>query len=194
MQDGDRKAFDEILGEIFAAIDKPLGEAQRSVFWKGLKDLGIVEFARIRDLLVQEFREREEPPRKFTVGDIWTAKRKLRAAAPSEPEAPAWKGDVWDIVANQQLQGHISRSMAQDSRCYGRGASAKGMKALTTPNADASPEFVRAMSTLVAFKNRWASLMRQSADEHGVPGTEQRQTWDECMRMAEKAISEKKAA
>jgi hypothetical protein len=42
VQDTDRKAFDEILGEIFAAIDKPLGESQRSAFWKALTDLSLL--------------------------------------------------------------------------------------------------------------------------------------------------------
>lgn len=194
MQDTERKAFDEILAEIFAAIDKPLWDAPKSVFWKGLRDLSITEFARIRDLLVQEFRQREEPPRKFTIGDIWAARKKLRAAAPTQPTAPAWKGDKWDIVANQQLHGHISRSMARDPMCYGRGASAKGMAASKDPNADASPEFVRAINTLMAFKNQWAQLMRDSADESGVPGTEQRQSWDACMRQAEAIIASEKAA
>jgi hypothetical protein len=193
MQDTERKAFDEILAEIFAAIDKPLGEAQKAVFWKALRDLGIMEFARIRDLLVQEYRQREEPPRKFTVGDIWTAKRKLRAAAPAESTTPVWTGDVWDIVANQQLHGHISRSMARDPQCYGRGATAHGMKVLKTPNADASPQFVRAINTLVAFKNQWAQLMRDSAVDGGVPGKDQRESWDNCMRMAEEAIALERA-
>ena len=196
MQDGDRKAFDEILAEIFAAIDKPLGESQRSVFWKGLHDLGLVEFARIRDLMVLDFRQREEPPRKFTIADIWAAKRKLRAAAPApESEVPRWTGDEWDMVANRQLLGHIARSIARDPQCYGKGPTVRGLKNTTTPNADASPGFVRAVNTLVAFKNQWAQLMRDSADaENCVPGTEQRQCWDHCMRMAADAIALKRAA
>ncbi len=194
MQDTDRKAFDEILGEIFASIDKPLGEAQRSVFWKGLKDISILEFARCRDLLVKEFREMEDPPRKFTVGDIWRARKKLRVVPPPPDNQPKWAGDVWEQVANQQLRRHIHTRIAGDSNCYGRGATMRGMKASTDPNADASPEFVRAVNTLVAYKNRWAQLIREAAGPEGVPAKDQRDMWDNCMRMAEQQIAEERAA
>jgi hypothetical protein len=173
VQDTDRKAFDEILGEIFAAIDKPLGEAQRSVFWKGLKDMSILEFARCRDLLVKEFREMEDPPRKFTIGDLWRARKKLRVVAPPKDDTPQWQGDVWDQVANNQLLRHITTRMAADSRCWGHRT---------------EPRFGRNVNVLVAFKNRWASLMREAAGPDGVLPKDQRDMWENCMRMAEREI------
>ena len=179
MQDNDRNAFEEILGEIFAAVDKPLGEAQRSVFWKGLKDISILEFARCRDSLVKDFREREEPPRKLTLSDIWSARKRLRAVAPPKDDALKWDGDVWDQVASQQLMRHITTVIPRGSERYGH----RG-----------SPQFASNIRALVALKNRWASLMREAADENGVPAAQQRDCWDECMRMAEESMRADKAA
>lgn len=171
MQENDRAAFEEILAEIFASIDKPLGEAQRSVFWKGLKDLGIVEFARIRDLLVREYRERDEPPRKLTIGDIWAAKRKLRAAAPREPTPEdAWQGDEWDQRANLRLLSYVLRACVR--------------------KVSFSPAQTR---VLVAHKNRWPDLFRGLTYDEA-PADEQQQTWDNCMRMAEAEMAQKRAA
>jgi hypothetical protein len=178
VQEGDRKAFDEILAEIFASIDKPLGEAQRSVFWKGLKDLSVLEFARIRDLLVRDYRERDEPPRKFTLADVWTARKRLRAAPPPQECGPKWDGDVWDQVANQQLLRHITTRIPADPMRYGHRT---------------SPVFASNIRALVAMKNRWASLMREAAGPAGVPAREQRDCWDSCMRMAEEAIAAERA-
>lgn len=172
MQDSDRKAFDEALAEIFAAIDKPLGEAQRNVFWKGLKDLGIVEFARIRDLLVREFRERDEPPRKFTIGDIWQAKRKLRAAAPAESPVDRWEGEEWDLKSNQRLLSYILRMWHKHNRHFTE----------------------RETWQLVAFKKRWAKLMRDSGPFEVVPMADQDASWDQMIRMAEEEFVRGKAA
>jgi hypothetical protein len=171
MQDTDRNAFEEILGEIFAAVDKPLGEAQRSVFWKGLKDISILEFARCRDMLVKDFREREEPPRKLTLADIWAARKRLRAVAPPKDDTPKWDGDVWDIAANNRMLGLVMRW------------------ALARRKMPA--EHVR---VFVAFKNRWAELMRESAVDGSVPVDEQNQCWKECLRMAEEAIAQERKA
>lgn len=166
MQDTERKAFDEILAEIFAAIDKPLGEAQRAVFWKGLRDLGIVEFGRIADFLVRDFREREEPPRKFTVGDIWTARKRLRASAPPTSDEPEWHGDNWDIQANNHMLALVLRA--------------------TLAKRKLSPFETR---IYVAFKNRWAQIMRESEVNDGVPASDQKHCWQECMRMADEEIA-----
>jgi hypothetical protein len=171
VQDTDRKAFDEILAEIFAAIDKPLGEAQRSVFWKGLKDMGVLEFARIRDLLLKDYREREEPPRKFTLGDIWTARKRLRAIAPRTDEAPPWPGDEWDRRGNLRMLSLVLRA------AYARRRLAEAEIHLR-----------------VAFKNRWTDLMRASGTPETVPLADQTECWASCMRMAEEAFAQERAA
>lgn len=171
MQENDREAFDVILAEIFAAIDKPLGEAQRSVFWKGLKDLGLVEFARIRDYLVREYREYEQPPRKFTVADIWAARKRLRAAAPKKDPANDWKGDEWDEKANLRLLGYVLRKAYQREKI--------------------SPE---ATWVLVEHKNRWSALMRAGGDFEAVPMADQDAAWIGAIRAAEQEFVREKAA
>lgn len=170
MQDTDRKAFDEILGEIFAAIDKPLGESQRSAFWKALSDMSILEFARIRDHLLREWRE-QDPPRKFTPGDIWRARKSLRAAPPSKSTDDGWTGDDWDLKANLRLLSYVLKA------CMAR--------------RKIDPSSTR---TLVAFKNRWAELMRISGPFEMVPMDEQDDSWKECIKQAETEIGRAKAA
>lgn len=107
MEANERKAFDTILGEMFAAIDKPLGDVKTEAFWKGLQRLSILDMARIRDEMLVTL-ETGEPPKTFSVSDIWAYKRKLRARAP--------------VVANQRqpanfeaaLQAEIARLTAND--------------------------------------------------------------------------------
>lgn len=171
MQDSDRNAFDEILGEIFAAIDKPLGESQRSAFWKALSDMGILELARCRDHLLREWRE-QDPPRKFTPGDIWRARKSLRAAAaPQKPVGDDWKGDDWDQKANLRLLSYVLKA------CVAR-------RVIDPPST----------RTLVAFKNRWAELMRACGPFEAVPMDEQDGSWAECIRQAEAEIGRAEAA
>lgn len=106
METGERGAFETILGEMFAALDKPLGEAKTEAFWKGLQRLSILEMARIRDELLSEL-ESTEPPKSFSVADVWALKRRLRARAP----ATINQGPVSIEVA---LQSEISRLTATD--------------------------------------------------------------------------------
>lgn len=171
MQETDRNAFDEILGEIFAAMDKPLGESQRSSCWKSLTDMSILEFARVRDHLLREWRE-QDPPRKFTPGDIWRARKALRAAPPASSADDGWRGDDWDQKANLRLYSVI-------------------LRAWQTSNRHFDPSQTR---TLVAFKNRWAELMRASGPFAAIPMDEQDDCWSECIRQAEAEIGRAKAA
>lgn len=197
MQAADREAFDTILAELFAAIDKPLGDTQRAAFWKGLQRMHIVEFARCRDQLLSEF-EKGEAPRKFGVPDIWAVKRRLRASAPSPTEQakePEWLGDRWDEEGSLHLQAYIRRRLSVDPQCFGRPASYMGMKTSTTPNADASPEFVRNVHKLVAAKNLWAVDMREIAPEPEDVAPEVKQAaWEEYIQSAEADIAQQVAA
>jgi len=104
----ERKAFDTILGEMFAAIDKPLGDVKTEAFWKGLQRLSILDMARIRDELLVT-REATEPPKTFAVSDIWALKRKLRARAPA-PITPAANG----VSGEAALDAFIARVTAND--------------------------------------------------------------------------------
>jgi hypothetical protein len=47
---------------------------------------------------------------------------------------------------------------------------------------------------LVALKNRWADLMRESGGDEDPTLADQQAAWDECIRMAEVEISRAKAA
>jgi hypothetical protein len=194
MLEADRPAFERILRELFGALDKPLTEHQCNAFWKGLSRMSLAEFERCRDQILREL-EDGEPPRRFGVDSIWAAKQRLRASAAPEPyKAPddGWRGDRWDIAANRHLLGHITRQLAINSQRYGRPATYHGLKTLMTPNADASPEFVRNVHVLVEHKKRWAATMREidaANGGNGIPVDEQREVWAECMRLAEAQIS-----
>lgn len=188
MLDTEHTEFQAQLSELFGALDKPLTESQRAGFWKGLQRMSLVEFGRCRDQVLRELAD-GEPPRRFGVGEIWAAKKRLRAAAPDKPPVDPWQGDRWDEAANFHLLRHIAGALHADPRCYGRPASYMGMKTLTTKNADASPEFIRNVQTLVAQKNHWAAQMRGSDPGEGVPLEEQREVWRECMRRAEAEIA-----
>jgi hypothetical protein len=171
VQDGERDACEAILAEIFAALDKPFGDVQREAFWKGLAKMSIVELARCRDLLLDEW-SKSDPPRRFGVGELWSAKRRLRAVAPTaKPIDDGWTGDDWDQKANLRLLSHILRA------CLAR--------------RSYSPPQTR---VLVALKNRWAETMRASGEFSDVPLQDQDASWAECMRQAEAEIGRAKAA
>ena len=110
MEAGERKAFDTILGEMFAALDKPLGDVKAEAFWKGLQRLSILDMARIRDELLAEL-EATEPPKSFSVADVWALKRKLRARAPTPTAHQVPQGHTYSDAA---LQAEISRLTAND--------------------------------------------------------------------------------
>lgn len=194
MQASDRGEFETILAEIFAAIDKPLGDAQREAYWRGLKQMSLLEFARCRDKILADLRD-GETPRKFGVSDIWVARMKLQAAAPSMPVDDGFRGDHWTEDANMHLRAYLGSQLAVDSQRYGRPASYMGMKTMQSKSADASPEFVRNVQILVRHKNLWAEQMRLSADPKGeVPVPEQKEVWAECMRRAEEEVARARVA
>lgn len=170
MLEADRAEFDRILGELFAAIDKPLGESQRSAFWKGLQTMGLIELARCRDLLIEELRD-GEIPRRFGLPDIWAAKRRLRAAAPVKPIDDGFRGDHWDVAANNHLMAVVLRSLAV-KRCY-------------------NPEETR---ILVRYKNAWAQDMRETAVNDEVDPQIQRTAWRDFMEGAAQAMIRELAA
>lgn len=191
MLEADRIEFNGILAELFAAIDKPLGEAQRGAFWKGLRQMSLVEFSRCRDKIVTDLAD-GEAPRKFGVSDVWVAKGKLRAAQPMQHADDGWRGDEWGSAANRHLLEHLKRVVSANPQIYGRGASYEAMRdpaRLHDKTLDASPEFVRNVGILVRFKNLWADQMRLSADKDGVPIPEQQETWRECVRLADEEIA-----
>lgn len=163
----DRRAFDTILAEIFGAIDKPFTDAAKEGFWKGLQRMSIVELSRCRDLLFEDM-EQGERPRNFSVANVWSLKGRMRAAAPTEHVGDGWQGDDWDLRANMRLLSRVLRASTRQIRY--------------------TPEQTRA---LVAMKNHWAEVMRQSGD----PSIdEQTEFWTACLTQTEAGFSEARAA
>lgn len=159
MIDGDRDQFDQKLSVLFAGIDKPLGDAAREAFWRGLAKMSLVEFNRCVDLLLRELEDHEGPPKRFSVADVWQAKHRLRAKAPGAPTVQpdlAWDGDRWDMAGNARLWKHITRKIM-----------GSGVRI--------SPDQVR---QLVAAKNAWAADMRD-IDDKGAEGV-RRELQDRC--------------
>lgn len=99
----------------------------------------------------------------------------------------------WEILGNRRLLKYITTVVSAKPGRYGGPATADGMKPVAgealSPNADASPEFVRNVQTLVAMKNRWVELMLASATADGVPLKEQEDCWDACIKQAEEIIA-----
>jgi hypothetical protein len=96
---------------------------------------------------------------------------------PSGTSALAYQGpemDAWEILANRRLMQYITTKIPEKPRRYGD---------------PFSPLQEKNTLTLVAFKKRWAELMRTCADKDGVPIPEQEAIWGECMRMAEETIA-----
>lgn len=121
---------------------------------------------------------------------------------PALPNPDGFTGDEWDMAANRHLLAYIARVIPADPQRYGRPASYLAMKAdrKKSPNADASPEFIRAVGILIQFKNAWARDMREGnldpeSGEVTNPSKEsQREAWKDCMQRAEAAIFQKAAA
>jgi hypothetical protein len=175
----DRPRFNTMLAELFAAIDKPLGEAKEGAFWKGLARMSLVDFARVSESLIAGL-ETRDAPKFFTVSDIWAARRNLRARGP-ESAAPGagdnWQGDEWDVRANLHLLAYIRATLGANPRIWG------------APNSD---EQAAATAVLVRFKRAWAQDMREWGGE--VSPEESYRAWHDCMRRAEAQIWQRRAA
>jgi hypothetical protein len=87
--------------------------------------------------------------------------------------------DAWGMLANRRLLKHITTVIPKNPVRYGKRD---------------TPEFVRNVNILVAFKNRWADLMRTAATADGVPIADQEASWNECVRMAEAEMTRAEAA
>ncbi len=128
---------------------------------------------------------------------------------PKPPALPApeqFTGDDWDAIASQHLLAYTMRVLREQPRKYGRSASYLVMRSMgpkdikANPNADASPEWIRARDILVAFKSAWARDMREGnlnpeTGEIVAPSLEeQKAAWEDCMQRAEAEIARKAAA
>src|SRR6185295_4106792 len=108
----------------------------------------------------------------------------------SKPALPAPDGgfDQWAIAGNRQLMRYITTKLAEKSKFLGEPATREAMQDPERDhlaNADAHPDFVRRVQLLVAYKNRWVSLVRELDVGEGVDPKEQEALWGNCMREAE---------
>lgn len=90
MQTSDKAEFDQRLAVLCAGFNIPVTAERAEAFWRGLGQMGIVQFARVVDSMLGEQNE-EIDPRKLTVSVIWKQHRKLKtrpsaSAAPRDPE------------------------------------------------------------------------------------------------------------
>lgn len=90
--------------------------------------------------------------------------------------------DPWAMLANRRLLQYITTLIPKDPYRWGN------------PPKESNRAFARNVNVLVAFKNRWADIMRDSATADGVPIPEQEACWNECIRMAEAEIAKAMAA
>lgn len=117
-----------------------------------------------------------------SIGDV----QPVRALIPPPEENP------WIAEGNQHLRSYLNTKLAENSQRYGQPASYEAMKdpkRADDKNLDASPEFVRNMHTLAAYKNRWTDMMMDADQGQGVPIDDQQEVWAECMRLAEEEIA-----
>lgn len=175
MDVADRPAFDAMLAELFGALDKPLTEAKREGFWKGLGAMSLMDFARARDLLFQDLAKSEgglSAPRPFTVGDFWAAKRRLRAPAPMhlrapDPEDGRW--DRWALEGNRYLLGVVMR------------LGERGRLPKLPPGGHPTEELLVLVRELTAAKGRWVDDMRDLDRGEGVPPDVQKAVWKDYL-------------
>lgn len=102
--------------------------------------------------------------------------------------APDDDWDKWLVAANRQLMRYLTAKMAKDPKCLGEPASREAMQDPALhhlQNADADPRFIANVHILVAYKNRWAELVRDLDKGEGVDSKEQQELWANCMREAE---------
>lgn len=186
MQPAERPEFEKQIGVLFAAIDKPLTEERREAFWKGCLNMSLLDVGRCINRVLEDLQE-NPAPRFFTVGDLWAAKRKLRAAGPYvlAPQDPnAGKFDPWAIAANFHLAAHIRKALSRNSRRYGDPGN-------YVSGRQESREFRANVARLVEAKNAWAADMRDLAAHNAgeVPVLQQREIWNDYLKSAEAQIA-----
>lgn len=198
MKPDERKAFDTVIGEFFAALDKPLSEEKREAFWKGLQRMSLLELSRCRDQFLADL-EHGEAPRLLRISDIWAIKFKMRASAPAPRKEDPWKGDGWDVLANLRLFAYIRAQAAKGIHYCG-----VADRTLTTHHGQGwrpSLEAQELIAPLVAYKNAWALDCRectdyvdsQTGEVRYPPAAVQARWWRECIERAEAEVAQVRA-
>jgi len=186
----DREEFVKRLRVLFAGLDKPLGEAKETAFWKALAQMSLIEFSRCCDFVLEELQDadkRKEYLRSFSPGEIWQAKSRLRSRTFSRPDhetETTWTGDSWDTRANEALMGYIG-DQARLGIHYCDDATRMGLNSSREP----TDETRQLIAPLIAYKNAWATDMREIHSEKGfVSKDEQVRQFRACMARADEEV------
>ena len=184
MHTADREEFDKQLHALCAGYDKPVGD-RGDAYWRGLAKMDLPTFAR-----VVEFALGEGGPEKIpTTGQCWQISKQLRARPRvfehEKPPASTWKGDAWDVVANNHLGDYIQRQLRlRPNGRYGTSRYAGAGNPLHI-----APEMFERVRCLIDAKNYWALEMREGGPAEHDPAYQMR-CWDELMAKAEERIDE----
>lgn len=181
--------FDDQLRLLFAAIDKPLGDTKIEAFRLGLRNMSLPTLSRSVRLLIDELQQ-SEPPKNFSVSNIWAASKRLRAKAPEIP-ASTEEGDPWAEAGNRHLLTHFRRNPQRLKR-YGEPASWQSMRRPESPPdwrgpdfGDASYGYIVNIKRIVRAKNAWVTDMKDLDKGQGVPQEMQKKIWDDYITRAE---------
>lgn len=194
MNSSDRPEFDKQLGILCAGLDTPCTDERREAYWKGLKSMGLTQFARtVEHMLANESWVRMPKP-----AQVWESSKRLRAQGPTPLRDDGFRGDDWEAAANRHLLRHITHRLQENPQRYGKPASYLAMRmgkhdldllGLNEKQLDASPEFIANVEKLVTAKRQWAEDMRDLAREtKQVDKTLQREIWADYIGRVEASL------
>lgn len=189
MLNADRQEFDKQLAILCAGLDVPCTEERKEAYWKALHSMPLIRFARTIEYML----EKESWIKVPKPSQIWEASKRLRTD-PIGPKDDGFRGDFWDIAANDNLLNHLIFRIKNRMPLPGKPASYEAMRmsdfelsklGLDKHNLDASPEFLEAVGRLVCAKKNWAMDMRDLSSNGQVPLDTQRAVWHSYIQEAE---------
>jgi hypothetical protein len=84
MQSAERAEFDGLMDQLCAGLDVPSYDVRKEAYWKGLKDMTLIQFGR-----VVEFCCSEKGPDKFPkIPQVWKLWRAVAASSRYRPPPP----------------------------------------------------------------------------------------------------------
>lgn len=192
--------FSDLIRRMCVVFGKKATDELVNVYWEALKDLTLPIIKRCADSHARygkffpkpfDLRPKDDTPQSVKedkdfqaalarnianweerlAQDPVAARELLQAAYDRRQELNqryvAPEADNWALAANRHLLAFILSSL-REKRCF-------------------DPRETR---ILVRFKNLWAQQMRLDAAADGVPVSEQKEVWAECMRRAEAEIAD----
>ena len=191
MLNADRPEFDKQIAILCAAMDVPCTEERKEGYWKALHSMPLVRLARTIEFML----EKESWVKIPKPSQIWDASKRMKTPDHYGAKDDGWRGDFWDMAANQNLLNHIQYRLKNKMAFPGMPASYESMRmsdedlrivGLDKHNLDASPEFLTAIGKLICAKNNWAADMRDLSTNGQVSLETQRAIWVGYIQDAEK--------